>query len=546
MKRLLLIALVFLCKIAVAQNVGIGTLTPTSKLNVNGQVTIDQKNFGGYGGLLLKGDAPGNNYPNIAFTIKNNAATPVDVVGAMIQGDLQNNAAGAEAIDLTFLNSFSGLGGLSEKMRITANGNVGIGTSTPGFPLNFASNVGDKISLYGNAGDHYGFGIQGGLLQMHSGVITDDIAFGYGSSSSFNENMRIKGNGNVGIGTTAPQAYGHGGNNKILEIKNANNSVNSQSQLILSTGAADGSMGGITWAQHNIGTQKIAGFLGCVLDPFNTGSKMVFYTRNTPANLLTEKMTIDGNGHVGIGQPNPTYPLNFANTLGDKVALFVNGSNNYGLGIQSGLLQIHTSAANEDIAFGYGSSGALTERFRIKGNGALAVNSNTGTVGQLLTSNGGGAAASWTTPTKTQYFSSPFMYYMNAIRLFNFDIYDVTPATFTITVTQPSIVTLLVYSQLSEDSYWAPCVVGPCNYSWAAHALLDGVRQSGTQFNGSFYTGVPLANDHEFFFTLTSGGSMAPMVFPITTGTHTISFRARNVFGQPKIEIEAKAIVTAQ
>ena len=31
-------------------NVGIGTTTPTSKFNVNGQVTIDQKNFGGYAG----------------------------------------------------------------------------------------------------------------------------------------------------------------------------------------------------------------------------------------------------------------------------------------------------------------------------------------------------------------------------------------------------------------------------------------------------------------------------------------------------------------
>jgi hypothetical protein len=308
MKNVLLITLLWLCKIVSAQNVGIGTLTPTSKLNVNGQVTIDQKNFGGYGGLLLKGDAPGNNYPNIAFTVKNNAATPTDEVGAMIQGDLQSNAAGAEAIDLTFLNSQSGQAGLTEKMRIKANGNVGIGTGSPGFPLNFANTIGDKISLYGNAGNHYGFGIQGGLLQMHSGVITDDIAFGYGSSSSFNESMRIKGNGNVGIGTSSPQAYGHGGNNKILEIKNSNISVNSQSHLLLSTGAADGSMGGITWAQHNVVTGQMAGFLGCVLDPVNTGSKLVFYTRNATANLLTEKMTIDGNGNVGIGL-NPSYKL---------------------------------------------------------------------------------------------------------------------------------------------------------------------------------------------------------------------------------------------
>ncbi len=367
MKKSFLIALVLLCKIVAAQNVGIGTLTPTSKLNVNGQVTIDQKNFGGYGGLLLKGDAPGNNYPNIAFTIKNNAATPVDVVGAMIQGDLQSNAEGAEAIDLTFLNSQSGQAGLTEKMRIKANGNVGIGTGSPGFPLNFASTVGDKISLYGNSGDHYGFGIQGGLLQMHSGVITDDIAFGYGSSSSFNESMRIKGNGNVGIGTSSPQAYGHGGNNKILEIKNSNASANSQSQLILSTGAADGSMGGITWAQHNVLTEKIAGFLGCVLDPFGTsGSKLVFYTRNSaPANLLTEKMTINGNGHVGIGVINPTNIL-------------------------------HVSAGTVRFE---GSSAAGGTALSIGGNGDISVDKPGAVGGRLIIKENGNVGIGTTNPT---------------------------------------------------------------------------------------------------------------------------------------------------
>jgi hypothetical protein len=197
-------------------NVGIGTSTPTSKLNVNGQVTIDQKNFGGYGGLLLKGNIPGSNYPNIAFTIKNNAATPIDEVAAMIQGDLQNNTVGNESIDLTFLTSQTGLGGLSEKFRIKANGNIGIGTGSPGFPLNFASILGDKISLYGNAGNHYGFGIQGGTLQIHAGVSTDDIAFGTGSSNSFNERFRFKGNGsmtvngNIGIAGQVLTTNGNG------------------------------------------------------------------------------------------------------------------------------------------------------------------------------------------------------------------------------------------------------------------------------------------------------------------------------------------------
>lgn len=126
----------------------------------------------------------------------------------------------------------------SNAMTVLQNGNIGIGTTTPGFLLNFPSSLGDKISLWGSSGNHYGFGVQASLLQIHSETSSTDIAFGYGSSSSFTETMRIKGNGNVGIGITTPSlllhvakntSYGIGGSYGIA----ATNATNPNKRLNL-------------------------------------------------------------------------------------------------------------------------------------------------------------------------------------------------------------------------------------------------------------------------------------------------------------------------
>jgi hypothetical protein len=90
-------------------------------------------------------------------------------------------------------------------MFMQNDGKIGIGNVTsPGFPLNFPNLLGDKISLWGNTGNHFGFGIQGSLLQVYTDVAASDIAFGYGQSGSMTENVRFLGAGNVGIGTSAP------------------------------------------------------------------------------------------------------------------------------------------------------------------------------------------------------------------------------------------------------------------------------------------------------------------------------------------------------
>ncbi len=109
-------------------NTGIGTDNPTSKLDVNGQVIIEQKNFGGYGGLLIKGNVPGSNYPNIGFSVKN--SSNADVIAASVTGELMANATGAEAIDLVLATSQTGQSGLSEKLRVKANGALAVSGNT--------------------------------------------------------------------------------------------------------------------------------------------------------------------------------------------------------------------------------------------------------------------------------------------------------------------------------------------------------------------------------------------------------------------------------
>ena len=159
--------------------------TSGNTVSVNGPVTANS--FSGDGSALS-----GLNAGNIA------SGTLDDL---RLSGNIARRTGG---------NTFSG--------NQVLNNNLGLGGSTtPGFPLTFGNVLGDKISLWGQSGNSYGFGIQGGLLQIHTDGSAGDIAFGYGSSAAMTETMRIRGSGRVEVrgGILARGGYpgGGGGNN---------------------------------------------------------------------------------------------------------------------------------------------------------------------------------------------------------------------------------------------------------------------------------------------------------------------------------------------
>lgn len=96
-----------------------------------------------------------------------------------------------------------------ELFRIKGDGNIGIGNSLPHAPLQFSNAVVNrKIVLYeGGNNDHqyYGFGVNPGMLRYQTdSPVGDHVFFSAINSTSSKELLRIKANGNVGIGSNAP------------------------------------------------------------------------------------------------------------------------------------------------------------------------------------------------------------------------------------------------------------------------------------------------------------------------------------------------------
>lgn len=235
---------------------------------------------------------------------------------------------------------------------VKENGNVGVGLKFPQQPFAIDSfavvdqgnhNIGTKPSLIFGGLSAEGIGSRrttGGTNPYGLDFWTNSI-----------NRMVITNTGNVGIGTASP-----GFRFEVVDNTDFPLSVHSNSgQTLLSIGSDIASPANVGAVIYKAGILKAA----IVVDASNN---LILSASST----ALPHIAITPSGNVGIGRNDATYPLNFTNTLGDKISLYGNGTTTYGFGVQNNLLQIHSDNINADIAFGYGSSTSFSEAMRIK------------------------------------------------------------------------------------------------------------------------------------------------------------------------------------
>jgi hypothetical protein len=168
-------------------NVGIGTTSPQGLLDVVGSSNSISTAFDGSRAMSIINTNTTNG--NMAgFDYRTNDANGVLTTGAKIMAIFNSHAAGAVSSDLAFRVNNAGI--IGEAMRITAAGNVGIGTTSPWA----------NLSVVGNS--DLGNSALAGYFTATSTTATSTFAGGLTAGGS--TGLSVLQNGNVGIGTASP------------------------------------------------------------------------------------------------------------------------------------------------------------------------------------------------------------------------------------------------------------------------------------------------------------------------------------------------------
>jgi hypothetical protein len=338
--------------ITTSGNVGIGTTSPKDKLAVNG--TIAKETTTGFDGTF-------DNF--IKYGFKNDLEGTGQNLDRWIGADATITAGAATENKLKFkVYSGGSTGSPIDVMTLNGAGNVGIGTTSPGQKL---SVEGGSIQLNANnaAANYYLYlnkksGQDGGILfnrdnasdwQLTNGAGNGDLIFySYGTASEAITFKRAT--GNVGIGTTSPSA-------KLQVLKGSSGNVASFASGATGTGNYSGitlhssTSAGDDWYGSEIRSINTAG------NPTFLNPRLGFFTQDYSTYLpagRTEKMSILGNGDVGINTTAPTQKLHVVGSARITGAIY-DSLNSSG---SSGQVLSSTGTGTEWVTGGGGGGGS--------------------------------------------------------------------------------------------------------------------------------------------------------------------------------------------
>jgi len=251
-----------------AGNVGIGTSSPEGTLQVENASN---------NALIL--NAPANRYNSVGFQT---AGTDKWWLGRADSDQIASDAffIGTDAGNAT------DPGGLNAKLVIAQSGNVGIGTSSPSVNLHVSSS-GDTVARITSADGNGAFLDLGDASDPDGGRIVYDSGSNLAFSTASNERMRIDSSGNVGIGTSSPDA--------ILDIEG---NFETNYALKFTNTQGTGKVGG--FRSHGTNGNDLTIYQDGVRKQGWSSSEVKFYGTSN-----AEVMRIQNDGNVGIGTSSP-------------------------------------------------------------------------------------------------------------------------------------------------------------------------------------------------------------------------------------------------